>query len=196
MTETDYPTFARSFERLCNTFRLKLKVPEREELARTYFRVLEPSPLDEVLLAGKTCISKHRTFPKPADWLAALDKGGPAVCPPNRRQMTVSEIAELAAAKRARYFDSPCLCVECCRAGVDDQPLRFVPTLVGDDEERAFNPQRNVLEVVGHWAHGEELRRWYLARSFFAGLAGHLPRRVHQAVLAAVAIEREPGQEG
>jgi hypothetical protein len=196
MTEADYPTFQRSFERLSNTFRLKLKVPEREELARTYFRVLETAPLDEVLLAGKTCIAKHRTFPKPADWLAALDKGSPAACPANRRQMSVSEIGELAAAKRARYFESPCLCVECCRAGVYDKPLRFVPTLVSDEEERAFNPQRNVVEVVGHWAHGEELLRWYVARDAFAALSGHLPRRMRQAVFAAGAIEREPGQEG
>lgn len=43
----------------------------------------------------------------------------------------------------------PCNCLECQAAGVTDKPIRFVPA----DE----------FHQKAHWAHGEELRRWYEA---------------------------------
>lgn len=196
MIEPDYSTFARAFGRVCGAFRLKLKPVELEELTRTYFRVLEAFPLDEVLLAGKTCLATHRSFPRAADWLAALaSTSSAASCPADRRQMTVAELDEQANAERLRYFDHACLCSECCRAGVDERPIRFVPTLLGlmqDEEERAFNPRRNRLEVIGHWAHGDELLRWYAARDAFFTHA----KRCRVPVRALALVSREPGQEG
>ena len=89
---------------------------------------------------------------------------------------------------------------ECQAAGVSDRPLRFVPTLVGEEEERAFNPQRQRVEMVGHWAHGEELRRWYEAREACYALwrraAVKYPHLVGRGMAMVVTREREPGEEG
>jgi hypothetical protein len=80
-------------------------------------------------------------------------------------------------------------------AGVTDRELRFVPTLVEDHsrEERAFHPRRRRLEVTGHWAHGDELARWYVAREAFFARA---PRRGPLARVLALVGTREPGEEG
>jgi hypothetical protein len=88
------------------------------------------------------------------------------------------------------------------RANVDHEPLRFVPTLTPDGlrEERAFNPTRHVIETCGHWAHGDELARWYAAKTQFASLSDRptvnglrMDRLVH---LVSKVTEREPGEEG
>lgn len=194
MTDEDYSTFDRAFRRVCGAFRIKLKPVEQEELTRTYFRVLAPYPIDEVVLAGKACLTKFRTFPRVADWLAQLSAGGfQSQCPPDRRVMTVSELDEQFRAERLRYQDHSCLCSECCRAAVDDKPVRFVPSLVGDSEERAFNQRRSRVDVVGHWAHGDELAQWYAAKDAFFALAA---RTGHRRVLQLLSQAREPGQEG
>ena len=73
-----------------------------------------------------------------------------------------------------------------------DRPLRFVPTRDGDTEARAFNSRRNVVEIVGHWAHGDELARYYAAQAAFYALRHHGPRV--RALIALVA--RDPGEEG
>jgi len=207
MTETDFGTFERAFGRVSGAFRLKLKPSELEDLTRTYFRVLEAYSLDEVLQAGKQCLTKYRTFPKPADWLSELaadTRGTPGAA--ECRHMGSAELEEHERAERVRYADHPCLCSECCRAGVDDRPIRFVPTLFGDVEERAFNPRRKVVQIVGHWAHGEELARWYAARDRFFALApagvvrlfrGRDRRSFADRIEAIYRRgDREPGEEG
>ena len=109
--------------------------------------------------------------------------------------MTGLEQDDLARAERLRYEDTPCSCVLCFRAAVNDRPLRFVPTLThdGGDELRAFHPQRRRVEVVGHWAHGEELARWYQARAACFSRAATSP--TGRRVLALVG-SREPGEDG
>jgi len=199
MTEMDYEKFSAAFGRVCNAFRVKLKPTEAEDLTRTYFRVLEAHLLDDVLLAGKACLGKLRTFPRAADWLAELSTTAAPTCPVDRRHMTVAEIDAHARAALMRYEDEPCGCVDCEDAGVMHRPLRFVPTLVdlyGDEEERAFNPRRGQTEVVGHWAHGEELRRWYVAREAFYALAKKNPYMPRAPLQLVAAGEREPGMEG
>ena len=94
------------------------------------------------------------------------------MAPADLRQMTTNELDEFQAAEKNLFWDNPCLCSECCRAGVDDRPVRFVPTLATDDEEeRAYNPRRDTIQIAGHWAHGLELLRWYQARAAFAEIA-------------------------
>lgn len=195
MTELDYGTFERAFGRVCGAFRIKLKPVEQTELSRTYFRVLEAFPVDDVLDAGKACLTRHRTFPRPADWFALLTQNGTtaALCPVDRRVMTQGEVDALARATALRYTDSPCTCLECQMAGVSDQPLRFVPTRVGDEDALAFHQGRNRVEVVGHWAHGDELAGWYQAQARWqqrAAVTGKRPLR------ARTGQSREPGEEG
>lgn len=209
MTETEFGTFDRAFGRVVGAYRLKLKPTEAEELTRTYFRVLEPFPLEEVLLAGKRCLTKYRRFPPAADWIAELTATAAApAAAADVRQMGAFELEEYEHATRLRYTDQPCACAECAAAGVGDRSVRFVPTLFGGVEERAFNPRRKVVQVVGHWAHGEELRRWYEARDgFFALAPAGIVRLLHQrdrrsftarvdAIFRPLSPEREPGEEG
>jgi hypothetical protein len=194
MTDFDFATFEKAFGRVMTAFRLKLPPQERADLTRTYFKILDTHAIDDVIQAGKRCIETLRTFPKAADWLGELATTVTATCPPDRRTMRMDEADELARAAALRYEDHPCLCSECCRAGVDDQALRYVPTEFGPDEfERAFNPRTSRVEIVGHWAHGEELARWYAARDAFYALK--VPRSLLRAV-ALIVGDRVPGEEG
>ena len=191
MIDSDFGTFERAFGRVCGAFRLRFKANEAEDLTRTYFKILEPYPLDRVLLAGKSCMTTSRKFPLAADWVAAVE--AMTTIPDDVRQMTVDELDEHEAAERARWEGAPCSCVACVRANVGQSPLRFVPThATFSDDERAFNPRRQVVQIVGHWAHGEELARWYAARARFYASAPKKFRRV----LALVGAGREPGMEG
>ncbi len=194
MTDFDYASFAATFTRLVTAHRLKLKPAEAEELARTYFRVLEAHPIEAVILAGKRCLAKHRQFPKAADWLAELPptppRGGSDV-----RQMSADEAQIHDQAKQLGYEDEPCLCAECEHAGVMHRPVRFVPTERGDgDYERAFNPATKQVEIVGHWSHGIELQRWYAARDHFFALKEKSPLRA-MLDLVGVVGEREAGSD-
>jgi len=195
MTDFDFVPFETAFARMTSAHRLKLRPPERAELTRTYFKILDAHAIDDVLAAGTRCLGKLRTFPKAADWLAELAHTTTAVCPPDRRTMHVDEADELARAAALGYEDLPCHCRDCCESGIT-RPLRFVPsTFDGDELERAFNPRRGVVEIVGHWAHGDELARWYVARDAFFALAKRAPRTLLDAVRIIVG-DREPGMEG
>src|SRR4030095_16089611 len=91
MSETAYGTSDRAFRRVCGAFRLKVTEAEQGDLSRTYFKLLEPYPLHRVLTGGKRLLETQRQFPAIADWLAACDHG-PTVVPPDRRQLTVSDV--------------------------------------------------------------------------------------------------------
>ena len=192
MIDSDFGTFERAFGRVCGAFRLRFKANEAEDLTRTYFKILEPFPLDRVLLAGRNVMSVSRKFPLAADWVSAVVALTDHT-PLDVRQMTTDELDEHEAAERARWENAPCSCVACVRANVGQSPLRFVPThATFSDDERAFNPRRHAVQIVGHWAHGEELGRWYTARARFYASAPKKFRRV----LALVGAGREPGIEG
>jgi len=191
MTDADFGTFDRAFRRVAVAFRLRIRTAELDELSRTYFKVLDAAPLDDVLAAGKSCLASCRTFPKVAEWLQWLPDRVPIAA--DLRVMATPERLEYARAESLRYEDLPCACVLCVEAGVADRPLRFVPDDVGGALDRAIDTERNRIVVTGHWAHGDELARWYLARAAFFACA---PRRspLARALLALVA--REPGEEG
>jgi hypothetical protein len=114
--------------------------------------------------------------------------------------MHADEADDLARATAWCFEDAPCGCVQCYAAGVTDRPLRFVPTELGPDEyERAFNLRTGKVEIVGHWAHGDELHRWYAARDVFFALRRRAPRTLFDAlavIVGEVVGEREPGMEG
>jgi hypothetical protein len=192
MTEPDFGTFERAFRRVCGAFRLKVKEGEIEELTRTYFRILDTAPLEDVLAAGKTCLATCRKFPKPAEWLAALP-AAPVAVRADLRVMGTPERLEYARAEALRYEDAPCGCLLCQEADVTHRPLRFVPDEILGVLDKALDTERNREVITGHWAHGEELARWYVARDhFFASAPRHTP--IARALLVLVA--REPGEDG
>jgi hypothetical protein len=191
MTAPEYATFDRAFGRVLGAFRVKVNTTERDELARTYFRILEPFELDDVIDAGRRCIERSKKFPLVADWLLELGGRAVAVLPFDVRAMSTAEADELDEAARA-FYTGPLCAFDCC-LGIS-RPLRYVPTLTDRGaEEKAMHPRRQRVEVVGHWAHGDELRRWYAARDACLASAKKYPRLVRR-VLALVA--REPGEEG
>jgi hypothetical protein len=193
VTESDFGTFERAFGRVSGAFRLRFKANEAEDLTRTYFRILEAHPLPLVLLAVKHLLSVSRKFPLAADWVAAVQALETGHQPADVRQMTTDELDEHEAAERARWEGAPCSCVACVRANVGQSPPRFVPThATADTYERAYNPQRHQVQIVGHWVHGAELAAWYRAR---AACYASAPTRYRRA-LSLVGAGRDPGMEG
>lgn len=195
MTDFDFDTFASSLTRVMAAFpKFRLQPAKVTELTQIYFDVLKAHDIADVLLAGKACINKHKTFPAVADWLAELPPTARAR-PADVRQMRADEVDEHETARQLGYEDEPCLCAECERAGVMHRPLRFVPLERGDGEhERAYNPRRKQMEIVGLWIHGEDLRRFYAARDAFYALRDD-PRKATLMRLVAIG-GREPGEEG
>jgi hypothetical protein len=211
MTEADFGTFERAFRRLAGAFRLKLKPGELEDLTRSYFKVLDVASIEEVLAAGKVCVSRCRKFPMPVEWLEAMASASPTTSAPDVRVMSVDETQAYLRAERLHYEDEPCGCLTCQAAGVTHLPLRFVPDVTDDgrDERAMCEPKKSVV-TAGHWAHGDELARWYVARDAFYATANaspllkrnrlgftyvppaHAPR---SAALAMAGV-REPGEEG
>ena len=202
MIETDFGSFERAFKRASAATQHRWKAIDDADVVRTYFRLLEGWPLELVMQAFKTCCQTLKHFPKVPELIARLEATRPLEAP-RWRQMTHTESTEQARAAAIGFQDEPCRCLDCQAADVTDRPVRFVPTLDGELEERAFNPQRARVELVGHWAHGEELRRWYAARdACFAKwqrAATRYPHLVGRGIareLVGVGAEREPGEEG
>jgi len=197
MDDADFDTFGRAFRRVAGVFRLRVKPDALEELLTTYFRVLKHVRLDAVLAGGKICLAKYKYFPKPVEWLEAIPKNPTSSTPPaDRRVMDANEASEYAEAQRLHYERDACSCRECLQAGISQKPLRFVPTLDREgEEERALDPNTNRVVIAGHWAHGEELARWYQAREQFFASGRTLTPRIRQ-MLPLTLREREPGEEG
>ena len=197
MDDADIDTFDRGFRRMASVFRLRLKEPEMKELIGTYFRVLKSARLDAVLAAAKVCLATCKAFPKPVEWLDAIPKT-PRMNPASSalREMSTEEAAEWSRADRLRYQDAACSCGLCDAAAVTDRPLRFVPNFSADDRaDYVRHPDRQQPVVSGHWAHGDELARWYVARNAFFALGPTLKPHV-RALLPVILREREPSEEG
>jgi hypothetical protein len=189
----DFATFEVAFERMVTAFRTKLTVKETRDMPRIYFRALQTYPLDVVLLAGKWCVDHRKKLPPIVDWIEVLASRTPSTGPADARHMRVDELNAHERAAGLCYADAPCSCLECQAAGVDHLELRFVPTEMHDTAyERAYNARTKNLELVGHWAHGVELQRWYAARDAFNALRDAHPVR-GMRLLAAM---REIGMEG
>jgi len=160
---------------------------EFQTAVRVYFDTLRHVELEDVLAAEVILRSRPR-WPKVGDWLAAVPL---RTAPTGERVMRGPEGAEYLRALRLHYQDDPCGCPSCFQAGVTDRPLRFVPDFTPDDtEDRAYHPALRRVVVVGHWAHGEELRRWYVAKAACMASAPAPYRRALQLVT------REVGEEG
>lgn len=192
MLETDYAAFEVAFRRLSSGFSKKWTGAHYRETSRAYFETLQGCALEDVVTAAAALHSRKR-WPTAGEWMAAVPASTPAR-PPDVRLMGASEVDEYLAARNARYRDEgPCACLRCEDAGVSHRPRRYVPDELDDDTyARAFCPTLNRVVMTGHWAHGEELRRWYAARDTFVATA----RRAGLRRVLALVATREPGQEG
>lgn len=189
MIDTDSAAFEAALRRLSGSLQKRWKPDEWRNVVGIYFDALKHADLSDVLAAVPTLQARSR-WPKVGDWLAVLPVRAPM--PVGSRVMRGPEVDEYMRARREHYHDVPCSCILCQSAGVTHLPLRFVPDFTPDDvEEQAFCPPFNRMVTPGHWAHGEELRRWYAAKQAFAD---RVPK-TYGGVLQLVA-GREPGEDG
>lgn len=165
------------------------------DTAADYYEVLKGFHIDVLRRAAKDLATTHTFFPSTAEWheaaAALVAAQGPA---PRARVMSVDQATEYARAQRLHYEDQPCSCARCFLAQVTDKPLRFVPDFDADDREvTAYHPLWKREVVTGHWAHGDELARWYRAKEKF--FATPIAPRV-RTMLPVTLRDREPGEEG
>lgn len=165
--DTDLPSFQRVVVQLAAAVGKKLD----DTVVPTYFRLLQGQEFIDVARSADAWAQRSKFFPKAAEWLElarSMPKGEPLL------EMARDEATEWIDAERRGFEADVCSCRECCEARIndqmDDKPLRFVPTTDrwGHTEKRLLG-QREVLR--GHWAHGEELARWYQARATFYDVA-------------------------
>lgn len=193
MTEMDYGAFEAAMKRLSGAYQMRVRPAEWAATVREYFDALKHASLHDVLAAQQACRDTLKRFPRIVEWRAELPVEGSK--PTDARLMRHDEALEYLRAERQAFEDDPCFCLACQAADVTERPLRYVPDFTDTDrEERAWNGLKDAMVTVGHWAHGDELARWYAARARFYGAGAAL--RPFARVLQLIGAEREPGQEG
>jgi hypothetical protein len=166
MHASDDVSFAAVFSKLRGIFPLRGDHAEIRQIAESYFRVLMRFPLKAVEAGADAWIEKGERFPKPAEWLASIPRG-PKLA--DVLPMTEDDAREHQRAADLHYEDEPCPCHLCQKAGVSHRMLRYVPECDRDGRDMRMRIGDRVV-VRGHWAHGDELKRWYAARDSFLAL--------------------------
>jgi len=196
MTDADHVTFVEVFQRLRSVFPLRGEAREIEQIIRVYFRALSRFDVDAVERGADEWMSKGTKFPKPAEWISVVPRGASAI-----QEATPTQAKEYYSALARRFEDDPCSCVACKSAGISHRMLRYVPDHDADDRDIQVQFGRQVL-VLGHWAHGEELARWYRARDEFMALASKvglkpkaIPTTKTQTLKQVAAYHAHPGEE-
>lgn len=193
MTEVDYGQFIVEFKRLAAALEPYKRTPEEvQQKADAYFHALKRFSFEDVRRKADRWLERESKMPKPAEWAGVIVAGAGS----DLRQMTQAEATEHRRAERQGYEDAPCECASCIHAGVTHRPLRFVPEFdrLGNDV-KVLDPIGNRVVVAGHWAHGAELARWYVARDAFWTKARSIGGAVGRAALQLVQRDREPGED-
>jgi hypothetical protein len=187
MTDHDLGAFTQVFQLLRGTFALRGESAEIHQQIAVYFRILRRYPLSAVEAGAATWMEKGSRFPKPVDWIGAIPRRETIAL----LEMPPEEAREHLHAKSLHYEDAPCHCVLCKGAGVDHRFLRYVPDIDRDGRDARMRLGDTVV-TRGHWAHGEELARWYDARDRYRALEAKYPPktmpRVRKQLSAATRI--------
>lgn len=162
MIDSDLAAFVATFQRLRTIFPLRANPAEIDQITGLYFGVLRRHPLYAVQAGADICLTTGVHFPKPGQWLDAIPKRLGLGVP----EMSPREAEEHSQAMEFGYQDEPCNCLECHASGVSHRFLRYVPDLDADDRDVRMVLAGRIV-ARGHWAHGEELRRFYEARDVF-----------------------------
>lgn len=166
MTDHDLPAFIQSFQALRQVFPLRANPSELEQLQAVYFKSLRSFPIARVLAGAEVWTTRGAKFPKPAEWRRVIPANAVSA---SLSEFTPAEAAEYRRAVKLHFEDEPCTCVACRAADVTHRLLRYVPDVDGDDRDLKGVIDGQVV-VRGHWAHGDELQRWYGARDAFWAL--------------------------
>lgn len=159
MTDADVFPFNALTKRLGTMLGKRTDFDDFKQLTSGYFRALRHYDLADLERGADAWIARETRFPKAAEWAAAIPPKASAA-----RVMSTTEASTWTAADQAGFEGDCCDCPACIEAGVNEKPLRFVPT---EDEPMAMHPITGKLVTVGHWAHGFELFRWYDAKANF-----------------------------
>jgi hypothetical protein len=165
MLDSDQLAFAATFLKLRTVFSLRGDKAELQQISGLYFKVLRRHPLAAVEAGAESWLQTGARFPKPGEWLKAIPRGQTGTL----AEMNADEAREYHRAVALHYQDEPCRCLNCVAAGVTHRFLRYVPET--DDNDRDVRMRLGEKVVTrGHWAHGEELARWYAARDEYLAL--------------------------
>lgn len=165
MTDAEVFAFSDVFKGLERVFPKRLEEHERAHLHREYFKAMRRFPLNQVQAGAEAWVSRGKYFPKPAEWIDAIPKAS-AQATVDLPALNESEARAYEQAERMRYEGRCCSCRECVEADVTEKPTRFVPEFDAEDREVRVRCGERIV-VAGHWAHGQELARWYQARGDF-----------------------------
>jgi hypothetical protein len=166
VTDHDFDAFKREFQRLSAALERTFRQTPEELTARidAYFVVLKKLPLGVVIAKADAWLERESKMPKPAEWAAVAPKRLVVDLP----TLTPAEAEEWLDAESRMWEREPCECVSCVHAGVSTLPQRFVPELDAYDRDvRALIGSRPQPITRGHWAHGDELGRYWRAREEF-----------------------------
>lgn len=164
MQDADLFAFLAIFRSLLHVFPKRLEDSEIDPLARSYFTAFRRVTVAQIQAGADVWMQRGKFFPKPAEWLESIPRksaAGVALSP-----LTPVEVAEHLDAERRSYEGDPCSCRACERAGVTHRFTRYVP----ESDELGIDAKGLIGERVvvrGHWAHGDELARFYVVRDKF-----------------------------
>lgn len=202
--------FETVFRRAYLAAQVRWSAKDYAERLGMYFRRLRFASLEELANGVAKWFDTNNKFPSIAEWRGVLPGGSSVGAPTGARVMGGSEIAEWNAAMKRICEGEPCSCFACVSAGVDHQPLRFVPIEDSDGIVKTWHGGRNEFVTAGEWIHGDSLWRWYAARDGFFATAVNVPvwlkrrydtrvplrERLDEIFKPRQPGEREPGEEG
>lgn len=176
MTSSELAAFAEIFNGLARILMVRrFEDGERERTLSDYFKALRGFPLEGVRGAAETLAQRAKHFPKPVEWIEAIPRVDHYADVPF---MARHEASEHRRAHVMGYEDEPCSCQSCRQAEVSHLPLRFVPEFDSDDRPMLVKDMDGKRVVTaGHWAHGQELRRWYDAKARCFSMADGFQKR-------------------
>lgn len=176
MMDSELFAFMDVFRGLQRVFPKRLDEHEISQMGGAYFKAMRRFPINAVQAGADTWTQRGKFFPKPAEWMDAIPRAAQPQA--ERAELSVSDAAEYRDAEQRRYEGEPCRCSACRTAGVDHRFLRFVPDVDANGQDLQAKLGDRIV-VCGHWAHGEELRRWYAAKeAFWAQFQVTLPHHV------------------
>lgn len=162
MHDSDLSAFMTVFHKLRGVFPTRGSAAEASDTAGVYFNLLRDYSLEAVSAGAEAYLGTGKFFPKPADWIGAIPRelstGGVPMSPFEAREH------QRAVAKG--YQDEPCGCQSCVSAGVSHRFLRYVPD-IGPDGNDVRLVLGGAIVARGHWAHGQELARFYAAKDAY-----------------------------
>lgn len=195
MTEAELFAFGAIFQSVQLVFPLRGEEHEIRDVRSSYFKAMRRYDIRAVQAGADVWLQRGKRFPRPAEWIDSIPTRPPAS---EIQELSSEEIRVYLRAESRGYEDDPCRCHACRLAGVDHRFLRFVPEFDAEDRDAKVRLGDRIV-TRGHWAHGDELARWYVAKERFWGQLHALAAAKSirpTGVKKQPHVEREPGQEG